>query len=185
LLGSFIKEGFSKGDKAFHIVDDRKRQDHLRRMQELGVELGPSLEKGQLEVRGWKDAHLRPGHFDQFAMLGLVQEVLTEAKRQGFPFTRWVANMGWYFEDVAGTADLVEYCARLNHVTNEHDATIICTYDCARFDASTMVDVLRTHPAAIIGGMIHENPFFVPAEELLQELAERKKQHPHVERTLA
>jgi hypothetical protein len=37
--------------------------------------------------------------------------------------------------------------------------------------------VLRTHPAAIIGGILQENPFYVPADELLAELRER--QHAH------
>jgi hypothetical protein len=36
------------------------------------------------------------------------------------------------------------------------------------------MDILRTHPMVIIGGMLQENPFFVPPEEFLQELHERK-----------
>jgi len=29
---------------------------------------------------------------------------------------------------------------------------------------------MRTHPMIIIGGMLQENPFFVPPDEFLQEL---------------
>jgi len=29
---------------------------------------------------------------------------------------------------------------------------------------------MRTHPMLIIGGILHENPFFVPPDEFLQEL---------------
>jgi hypothetical protein len=36
-----------------------------------------------------------------------------------------------------------------------------------------MMDVLRTHPLVIIGGFLHENPFFVPPDELLGELRAR------------
>jgi hypothetical protein len=32
ILRSFISEGFSKGDKAVHIIDERSRQEHLRRL---------------------------------------------------------------------------------------------------------------------------------------------------------
>lgn len=39
----------------------------------------------------------------------------------------------------------------------------------ARFSASSVVDVLRSHPVAVIGGIVHENPFFVPPGELLRE----------------
>jgi hypothetical protein len=36
------------------------------------------------------------------------------------------------------------------------------------------VDIMRTHPMLIIGGILHENPFFVPPEEFLQELRTRR-----------
>jgi hypothetical protein len=32
---------------------------------------------------------------------------------------------------------------------------------------------MRTHPMIIIGGIVQENPFFVPADEFLQALAQR------------
>jgi hypothetical protein len=38
--------------------------------------------------------------------------------------------------------------------------------------------VLRTHPAAIIGGILQENPFFVSADELLRERRERAGRAP-------
>jgi hypothetical protein len=31
------------------------------------------------------------------------------------------------------------------------------------------MDVLRTHPSIIIGGILQEIPFFVPPEEFLEE----------------
>jgi signal transduction histidine kinase len=35
------------------------------------------------------------------------------------------------------------------------------------------VDILRTHPMGIIGGILQQNPFFVPPDQLLRELRER------------
>jgi hypothetical protein len=175
VLRPFIREGFQKGDKAFHIIDRKHRQDHLRYLRELGVDVAAAERSGQLEVRGWEDAHLRPGWFDQHAMLALVEAVLTDSKTRGFPFTRWVANMGWALGGHRGVEDLVEYCTRLNEVTPQHEATIVCTYDLAQFSAGSIIDVLRTHPVAIIGGIVQENPFHVPPDELLRELQERKQ----------
>ena len=40
------------------------------------------------------------------------------------------------------------------------------------------MDILRTHPMVIIGGVLLENPFFVPPEEFLQELHERRVMRP-------
>ena len=35
------------------------------------------------------------------------------------------------------------------------------------------MDILRTHPMVIIGGLLQVNPFFVPPDEFLRELRER------------
>jgi hypothetical protein len=32
------------------------------------------------------------------------------------------------------------------------------------------MDIMRTHPMVIIGGILQENPFFVPPDEMLEEL---------------
>ncbi len=36
------------------------------------------------------------------------------------------------------------------------------------------MDIMRTHPMVIIGGLLQENPFFVPPEEMLEELSRRR-----------
>ena len=35
------------------------------------------------------------------------------------------------------------------------------------------MDILRTHPVALIGGVLQENPFFVPPDQFLRELRAR------------
>jgi hypothetical protein len=35
------------------------------------------------------------------------------------------------------------------------------------------MDILRTHPMVIVGGILQNNPFFVPPDEFLRELRER------------
>ena len=36
------------------------------------------------------------------------------------------------------------------------------------------MDIMRTHPMVIVGGILQENPFFVPPDEFLEELRLRK-----------
>jgi phosphoserine phosphatase len=35
------------------------------------------------------------------------------------------------------------------------------------------VDLLRAHPLTVMNGVLHENPFYTPAEEMLAELKQR------------
>jgi len=43
-----------------------------------------------------------------------------------------------------------------------------------RFGGDTVIDILRTHPMVIIGGILQEHPFFVPPDEFLRELRARR-----------
>jgi hypothetical protein len=173
LLLPFTQEGFGLGDKAFQIVDQRQRQERLQRLKEAGIDVDTATRTGQLEVRDWEKAYLRDGRFDQHAMLALIDDVLTRGQTDGFGLTRLWANMEWALESLPGVEDLVEYETRLNHLMAKFDDVVVCTYDLQRFSASTVMDIMRTHPMVIIGGLLQENPFFVPPDEFLQELRER------------
>ncbi len=125
VLLPFVKEGFKQGHKAFHIVDPAHRDEHLRRLSEAGIDVVEAERSGQLEVRRWEDAYLREGHFDQDAMLALIEEVLRGGKAEGFPLTRLVANMEWGLEDRPGVNDIVEYETRLNFILPKYDDAVV------------------------------------------------------------
>lgn len=170
VLLPFAHEGFERGEKGFHIVDARHRDERLQRLAHLGIDVDEAERRGQLEVRAWENAYLREGRFDQYAMLALVDDVLSSGKAGGFDLTRLWANMEWALEDCPGVYDLVEYETRLNQLLPKFEDVVVCTYDLTRFSASVVMNILRTHPMVIIGGIIQSNPFYVPPEELLREL---------------
>jgi hypothetical protein len=176
VLLPFIKEGFDQGERAFHMVHSWHRAEHLRRLQETGIPVAEAERKGQLEVRRWEDAQFRDGHFDQNRMLALLEEVLADGKTQGFPLTRVMANTEWALEDRTGLEDFLEFETRVNYLTPKYHDVLCCIYDLARFGAKFVMDVLRTHSMVIIGGILQENPFFVPPDEFLCELRERARE---------
>lgn len=124
VLLPFVTEGFTAGHRAFHIVDPALRAEHLRRLDEAGVDVAAAEQRGQLRVVRWEDAYLRDGHFDQDRMLALIEEVLQEGKAEGYPLTRLVANMEWALEDRPGVDDIVEYETRLNFVLPKYDDAV-------------------------------------------------------------
>ncbi|MCU1382572.1 MAG: sensory transduction histidine kinase [Acidobacteria bacterium] len=177
VLLPFIREGFAAGDRAVHIVDPAKRDRHVQTLAAAGIDAERSQDTRQLEVRRWEEAYLRGGHFDQDAMLALIQEVLEEGRRQNFPMTRLVANMEWALEDQPGVGDIVEYESRLNYILPRYNDTVVCTYDLAKFSALAVMDILRTHPMVIVGEVMQENPFYTLPDVLLPELAARRQRH--------
>lgn len=173
VLMPFIKDGFETGDRAFHVVDPAHRPEHLRRLEREGIDVAGAEASGQLEVRPWQEAYLEDEHFDQYRMIATIKEALDPIRNRPGRRTRLVANMEWALEDLPGVHDIVEYETRLNHVLPAYHDPVICTYDLTRFDARVVIDIMRTHPMTIIGGILQENPFYVPPDEMLAELGER------------
>ena len=107
-------------------------------------------------------------------MLALIEDELKLGAARGFRVSRSIGNMGWAVEDLPGVADLVEYEARLNYILPRYSDPVICVYDINKFSGAVVLDILRTHPMVVIGGTLQENPFFVPPDDFLRELREKR-----------
>ena len=175
VLGSFFKDGLDRGEKAAHIVDPANREEHLKRLADTGIPVQEMMDTGQLDVLPWTDAYVRDHRFDQDAMLATVEKLIQSGAAAGYARTRLVGHhMDWLFLDKPATYNLVEYEARLNHVLSKHNDPVICNYNPSKFGATVAMDIMRTHPLVIIGGLLRENPFFVPPEQFLDEMRERR-----------
>jgi hypothetical protein len=171
-----MMEGLAANDRFVQIINNEHRDDRVRQLKGHGIDVASATSSGQLEMRRWEEAYLKGGKgFDQNAMLELIQEVLKEGRRSGFGMTRLWANMEWALEDLPGVEEIVEYETKLNHVLPLYDDVVVCTYDLNKFSAATIMDILRTHPQVIVGGVLQHNPFFVPPDQFLAELQARKK----------
>jgi hypothetical protein len=173
VLLPFIKGGFECGDKAVHVVNSDQRRDHLQRLAAAGIDATAAQLSGQLEVRTNTEAYLRGGSFDQDRMLQVFEQ-LASGNSGGFPLSRIWCRMDWAVENRSYVDDLVEFESRVNDVWRRHDDVVICTYHLGKFGGDTVIDIMRTHPMIIIGGILQSNPFFVPPEEFLREVRERR-----------
>jgi hypothetical protein len=71
-------------------------------------------------VRNWEDSTLRDGHFDQYRMLALIEQILAEGKSGMSRVTRWVGHMEWALEDRPGLNDFVEFESRVNYISRKY-----------------------------------------------------------------
>jgi hypothetical protein len=175
ILLPFIKGGFECGDKAVHIVNPGQRENHLERLAAAGIDPGEARQRGQLELRTNTDTYLRDGRFDQDRMLDLFEQLASGNGGGAFPRSRIVCRMDWASESGGDVEELVEFEARVNDVWLRHDDAVICTYQLGKFGGETVIDIMRTHPMIIIGGILQSNPFYVPPEEFLREVRERRE----------
>lgn len=166
----FVQEGLRLGERVFQVVDPAEMDEHLRRLRGAGIDVDRARRKGQLEIRVPGETYLRNGRFDQDEMLTLVQDVLRKGRSLNFPLTRLVAHAECVLDVLSAGVDWLAYESRLHRVLPRYRDPVICAYDSERLRAGMAFDILRTHPMVILGGVLHENPFFVSPDEFLPAL---------------
>jgi hypothetical protein len=174
VLLPFIKDGFACGDKAVHVVSPDRRGDHLQRLTAAGIDPEATQESGQFELLANTETYLRDGRFDPDRMLQVFEQLASGNANGGYPLSRIVCHMDWAAESRPYIDDLVEFESRVNDLWCRHDDAVICVYDLAKFGGDTVIDIMRTHPIVVIGGILQQNPFFQPPEAFLPELRERR-----------
>lgn len=168
VIDPFLVEGMRRGEKAFYIVDPDQRDTHEGRLQAQC----PCAEL--LEVTTWNEAHLKGGSFDQKRMMAGLEALMQSHAATGQPRMRIVGQMGWVFSSPPGIEQLVAYEASVNEVLNRGKTPTVCVYDVRKLSGSLVIDLLRAHPLTVMNGVLHENPFYTPAEQLLSELQQRR-----------
>jgi hypothetical protein len=174
VLLPFIKDGFECGDKAIHVVNPGQHHDHLQRLAGGGIDTEAARQSGQFELRTNTETYLRDGRFDQFRMLDAFEQLADATAKEGFPRSRIVCHMEWAVDAGSHIEKVVEFESRVNDVWLHHEDAVICTYNLSKFSGDTVIDIMRTHPMAIIGGTLRQNPFFVRPDVFLQELHDRQ-----------
>jgi hypothetical protein len=174
VLLPFIRDGFQCGHKAVHVVNPEQQQEHLRRLAAAGIDSEGAQRSGQFEIRTNTEVYLRDGRFDQDRMLGVFEELASGNGKGGFPLSRIVCRMDWAVDRGSYVDDVVEFESRVNDIWSRHDDAVICTYHLGKFGGDTVIDIMRTHPMVIIGGILQQNPFYVPPAQFLRELRDRR-----------
>lgn len=170
----FMRDGFARGDKAVHVLDPARHPDHLRRLSAAGIDHVAARQRRQFELRSCVETYLEGGRFDQTRMVREFEKLAVRNREEGFPGSRIVCQMDWAADAGIPLAELVEFESRVNEVWTRYDDAVVCVYDLARFSGETVIDIMRTHPAVIIGGTLQHNPFYVPPEQFLREVRHRR-----------
>ena len=77
--------------------------------------------------------------------------------------------MSWALGADVDSRRLIEYEALLNEYLPHSHMRALCQYDSQRFKPGVLRNVLRTHPLAILGERLHDNPYFEPPALVLED----------------
>jgi hypothetical protein len=166
-------DGFSRGDRHVRFVL-REAGTAIDRFRAEGIDVDGARQRHQLEVFTAEDTYLKGGRFDGDAMIETLRQLLEQGRALGFPLTRLIAHAEHMMFDSSHALAFLEYESRLNYMLPQFPDVVICSYDLDVITAGMAMDILRTHPVAIIDGGLQENPYYVEPEVLLREFARRR-----------
>jgi hypothetical protein len=165
VLIPFLGAGLRHGDKCLCVVDGIEPSEVV---EGLGREVDglPDTEAKQLEIMRADDVYLRSGSFSAAEIVGswkaAIAEVMYDAR---FDLVRAVET--WSMRDVVpDTQELLVLESEMNRYLPLYPQVIVCLYDLERFGGGIVVDLLKTHPRVLVGGMVVENPYCLTPDEL-------------------
>lgn len=166
ILVPYLREGVLNGDKCICVVDSTDPEWVL---SALSVDIAPprGSDDPVLDVRCSKSTYLSDGRFSTTRMLDFWESVVGSAIGGGFDFARAVGEMSWALRQMPGVEELVGYESELNRFLPRYPQVILCLYDLDRFSGEILIDVLKTHPKVLVGGMLVANPYYLEPDEFL------------------
>ena len=166
ILIPFLAAGLRSGGKCTCVVDSCTPDDVLHR---LGVELDVRsyVDDCQLEVLDSDETYFASGGFLPEQMLQFWATKSRACRTDGSTVTRNIGDMSWAHRDKPGVELLANYESELNRVMGNVPQINMCLYDLNRCSGELILDVLKTHPKAMLGGMVIDNPYYLEPDEFL------------------
>jgi PAS domain S-box-containing protein len=167
VLTPFLCQGLERGEKVLYITDARTAATVIRYLRDEGLDAESYLTRGQLKILTADDAYLKEGVFDPEGMITLLRTETEQALAEGYAALRVTGEMTWALRGLPGSERLIEYEAKLNEFFPSSSCLAICQYDRQAFGADLLLDVLSTHPIAVVGTEVYDNFYYMPPAELL------------------
>ncbi len=174
ILLPFLRSGLRAGDKCLAVVDSTAPAEVADRIAagagglpaEAPIDVQECLSTGQLELYDSDQTYLRTGSFDPELMIGFWEEQARRSSAEArFDFARVVGEMSW-LERVPPARELVvRYETWADGFAAQYPHAVLCLYDLRRLGSGILLDLLKTHPKLLLGGLVLENPHHISSEE--------------------
>jgi len=166
----FLEAGLRAGDKCLCIVDCI---DPAALIAKLDPELDARhrADVNQLVVMRAAHVYSRSGAFSATETIGFWKMAVSDAMYdRRFEMVRAIDT--WSQRDVV--VDPHEHLlleSEMNRFVPLYPQVVVCLYDLEQFGGSLIVNLLKTHPKVLLGGLLLENPYFMTPDEVIAAAA--------------
>jgi len=172
IIFGFLQQGLNNDDLQLYCPVERTVEDFFYDFSKACPSCQEKMHNSKyLSISTAKALYYPDGTFDPWHMDKALGQFYKESQKNGKRNVRATAEMVWALEAIPGREHLMAYEARLNYFVTGKPWISICMYNVNKFDGLTIMNVLRTHPYSISGGVITQNPFFIHPDKWLAENA--------------
>lgn len=172
IIFGFLRQGSLVGDLQLYCPVERSADEFYADFSEYCPQCNDKLHNpNHFELLSAKELYYPSGVFDPWNMDHSLNEFFLKSQTEGKRNIRATAEMVWAIEAIPGIEYLMAYEARLNYFIPGKPWISICMYNINKFDGATIMNVLRTHPFTISGGIITQNPYYTHPDKWLAENA--------------
>lgn len=164
VLLPFLRNGVLAGDKCVAVLDSTRPDDVIER-----IGAGPEqVASGQVEFYDSAQTYLRTGAFRPEQMISFWEERARATSDEGrFGFARVVGEMSWLERVPPARESVVRYESWADDFAARYPHAVLCLYDLRRLGSGILLDLLRTHPKLLLGGLVLENPHHLTGDEFV------------------
>jgi hypothetical protein len=172
IIFGYLKSGCIAGDKQIFIHSEQPENQFRENFHKYCPScLEKEEQANRLDIKSARDIYFPNGHFNPWEMDKTINAYFDYTQADGNNNLRAVAEMVWALQKIDGMEHLFAYESRLNYFVQDKPVISLCLYNVTRIDGATIMNVLKTHPYVISGGVITQNPYFVHPDKWLAENA--------------
>jgi len=157
----FLRQGLERGHKVGYIVDADTVEAAQARLGGVGIDVEACVARGQMVIRTSDDAYIENGIFDPDVMITFLKAETAQALAGGYKALSVTGEMSWALRPLPGSERLIEYEAKLNEFYPGSKCRGLCQYDWRAFGPALVMDLLSTHPIAVVGAAAYDNYYYV------------------------
>ena len=164
ILVPFLEQAMRAKDRCICLIE-RAAVETVLKTLETKTSIKP--DEDWLDVQTSEETYLVDGHFDREGMLAFWVRTYETAKARGWSFVRVISDASCIIRSLPEVNEFMVYESKYNQIARRYPQVTVCIYDLNVFGPKLLIEILRTHPRVLVGGVVHENPDYMAPEEFL------------------
>lgn len=165
---AFIDHGIHNGEQCLYLADENEIDDVETTFRRLGIDVDGLQRSGTLRIESASDVYLADGS-DPDEMLDVLTDATDHALKNDYDGFRVAGENTWSLKIEQAMEELIRFESEFDRLADVLPTLALCQYNVDRFSEETLANVLWTHEYVVYRGLLCENPYYVPAEQYLDD----------------